>query len=521
MNTKHIVKTSWIVLALLGCSLAVIALVGQVVSAQPVRPALKPPFSFADGPAASTVETLPPGSTVLMTETFGASFAPVTTLDGSTPQWRIITNPDDTAGYYWDKVGASAPAAFANSAWSAARLYTATQVLTPGLSTYPAGQDTWLIYGPFDLSRYQYGHLSFEYYLDSQAADTLQWGYSIDGRVFYGNNQGGPLGTWITDTFAFRSNSTSQAVYLAFAFNSHSNPQGKGAFIRNVRLTGEPLNFNYLAVAMNNFAPPTPTPIPPTYGYTFDPGNTSDLAHWGGAFYNSGSTKYGQCIPGQCAIHYTTAHGNPADSLRLYNYGLYRFVASSPNDIAPNSYDLYVDMSPWVIYPRDASCVLYGCPSNDLGDWYGIIFNASSNNYELPTFGANPSAFSYNTKYYRLYFYNIDATKPIALRLDRCDGSSNPANNNCHMLGVSSMPSTFIGNASGFDTVHIQRLASGTIQVWLDGVLLISVSDASYVGASYGAYGVFMFSWTRNATQNPPVGYEMQVDFDNVRLYSR
>jgi hypothetical protein len=515
MSTKQNSTTLWIVIALLGCGLALVALVGQVVSAQPISYELKSPFKFAERPAAPSLQTLPPGSTVLMTETFGASFVPVASLSGSTPQWRIIRNPDDTAGYYWNKVGASAPITFSNSAWSAAQVFTATQVLTPGVSTYPAGQDSWLIYGPLDLSKFVYAHLSFAYYLDSQSGDTLLWGYSTDGQTFYGNNQSGPLGTWITDTFAFRSSPAFQSVYLAFAFNSQNNPHGLGAFVRNVRLTAEPVKYNYVPLVMNNYAPPTPTPIPPLYGYTFDPGNTTDLAHWGGAFYNTGNTKYGQCIPGQVpeqCPHFTTPHGNPADSLRLFTNGLYSFVASSPNDIAPDNYDLYVDISPWVIYPK-AGCSPYGCPSNDLGDWYGIIFNASGG-----TFGTTPRDFQYLTQYYRLYFYNVDSVKPIAVELDRCDGASDYS---CRKLAVNSLPSNFIGNASGFDTIHIQRLASGSIQVWLNGTPLISANDATYTGSAFGKYGVFIFSWTQNATQNPPTGYEMQVDFDNIKLYSR
>jgi hypothetical protein len=259
---------------------------------------------------------------------------------------------------------------------------------------------------------------------------------------------------------------------------------------------------------MNNYSPP------PLFGpYTFDGGNT-DIDHWGGAYYNPGTTKYGQCIPGQCAIHSTTPHGNPPNSLRLYTNGVYSFIASSPNDIAPNDYDLYVDMSPWVIYPK-GPCSPYGCPSNDLGDWYGIIFNASGD-----TFGTNPSQFQYNKTYYRLFFYNIDATKPIALRLDRCNGGSGAGSNSCHTLGISSLPGNFIGNAGGFDTVHIQRSASGPIQVSLNGTLLISVMDATFTGSAHGKYGVFIFSSSNNATQFPS-GYEMQVDFDNIRVYQR
>ncbi len=254
MDNKQHSTTLWIVTALLGCGLALIALAGQVVSAQPAVRELKPPFKFAERPAALEMETPPPGSTVLMTETFGASFEPVTDTTGTAPQWRIIANPDDTAGYLWDKVGAGTPIAFRNSAWSAARRVTATQVLTPGVSTYPAGQDSWLIYGPIDLSKFAYGHLSFEYYLDSRAGDTLLWGYSTDGQTFHGNSQSGPSGEWISNAFSFRAAASFQTVYLAFAFQSHANPQGAGAFVRNVVLTGEPLRFGYMPIVMNNYA---------------------------------------------------------------------------------------------------------------------------------------------------------------------------------------------------------------------------------------------------------------------------
>ena len=264
---------------------------------------LKPPFRFAERPAALEAQTPPPGSTVLMTETFGASFAPVTDTDRhvrrSGASSSIRTTRPVTTG---TEVGAGTPLTFSNSAWSAARLFTATQVLTPGVSTYPAGQDAWLIYGPIDLSKFAYGHLSFEYYLDSRAGDTLLWGYSTDGQTFYGNSQSGPLGTWITDTFAFRANSTFQTVYLAFAFNSHATPQGIGAFVRNVRLTGEPLKFSYLPIVMNNYAAPTPTPIPPLYGYTrlIPAADGSHPVGW--SLLPARTAKYGQCHAWECTI---------------------------------------------------------------------------------------------------------------------------------------------------------------------------------------------------------------------------
>jgi hypothetical protein len=507
--------------------LIIIATLGQQRAvAGPVFFDLQLPFQFVQtqSPNQPLVDLPPLGRTVIVTETFGAGFSPTASLVGTTPKWRTVVNTTDTAGYYWDRVDRvyTSPVTFTNSAWSAVwQAEGGLPLLKPGIDNYPAGQDTWLIYGPIDLSRYQYATLTFQYYLDADADDTLLWGTFKDASHVYGARVDGTHnGEWITGTLVFdQSSAGNTAAYFAFAFQSKS-ASGLGAFIRNVQLNAEPFYYVYAPFALNHYPPtptptPTSTPVPPLYGYTFDEGNT-DLSQWGGAYYNTGSTKYGQCIPGECTIHYTTAHGNPGNSLRLYTNGLYSFIASSPNTIAPDNFDLYVDLSPWVIYPRDASCVLYGCPDDDLGDWYGIIFNASSD-----TFGANPSGFAYNKTYYRVYFYNIDAVRPITIKLERCDGSSSSTGNSCHNLGTSSLPTSFIGNANGFDTVRIQRLASGSIQVSLNGTLLISASDTHYTGSEHGKYGVFIFSWTRNATQNPPTGYEMQVDFDNVKMYSR
>lgn len=493
--------------ALLGCCLALIALASQVVSAQPVNRDLKPPFRYAERTSALEAQTQPPGSTVLMTETFGVSFAPVTTLSGSTPQWRIIVNPGDTAGYYWDsvdKLGAVVPITFSHSAWSATRLFTATQVLTPGVNTYPAGQDTWLIYGPIDLSKFVYSHLSFEYYLDSRAGDTLVWGYSTDGQTFYGNSQSGPLGTWITDTFAFRTNPTFQSVYLAFAFDSQASPQGKGAFVRNVRLTGEPLKYSRLPIVMNNYAPPTPTPVPPLFGpYTFDV-NSTDLDHWGGTYNGVGSGSGGTYGYGQFARTNPT-HGNPGKSLTLYNGAYWVMTASSPNtDQLPNDFELSVDMSPWVIYPR-AACAP-SCDGSNLGNMYGVIFNASSD-----TFGSHPGQFNFNGQFYMAFFYNIDATKPIGVKLRRCNNGS------CTTLKTNqNLPAGLVnGNAAYWDNVVIRRVGAN-IDISVNGTSLINFTDGTYLN---GRYGVFIFPSDGNYTAYPvDLNYAMQVDFDNIQV---
>lgn len=519
MSTHKNLKLVATIAALAIFGFAAGSLSNQSVSAQVANSNLRPPFNFQ-----KTTDLLAPadiglphaGSTVIFTETFGASFAPSTSLGQSTG-WYVVTNTG-ASNYYWGGVSSGV---FRPSAWPAAAQ------ITPGpLVTYPANLDTWLVYGPLDLSKFASAYMSFDYYLDSTpggcyptySGDCLTWAYSYDGQTFFGSDTSGHLspasgwfsGSLILDNKLFRTNS----VYIAFAFKGGASPSGTGAFIRNLVLKGNPLKYVYLPLVAQKYTPPPP---PPLYGYFFDDSG-ADLAHWGGAYYgNDNGVKFGQCVSAQCAISVRgpVPHGNPGDSLRLYTNGTYRMVASSPNNIAPDNFDLYMDISPVVIYPRWGGCAPF-CDPNDIGDWYGIIFNASD-----ATFGSNPSNFAYNETYYRLYFYNIDATSPIGINLDRCDGGADAGHNSCTTLANSSIPSNFIGNSGGFDTIHIKRLASdGTIEVQVDGQTLMIVHNSKFVGSAHGKFGAFIWSSSNNATQNPMTGYQMQVDFDNIKVYS-
>ena len=285
---------------------------------------------------------------------------------------------------------------------------------------------------------------------------------------------------------------------LAFAFNSHASPQGKGSFVRNVRFTGEPLKYNHLPITMNNYAPPTPTPIPPIYGYYFDEPDPraagSDLSEWGGQFSGTRQGDFGPYAYGQDV---RTGHGNPTNSLTLYTTAAYVVNGSSPNNTAPADFDLYVDASPWRLYKDNR---------------YGIVFNASNN-----TFGTTPAQFNGNGQFYLLYVATGEASSaPRGIRLDLCSGG------NCIRLsgsaqndGYIALPPSFVGNASAFDTIHLERRGN-QITVWANDVLMFSLTDGTYVPNR--KWGLFILPYTNDSTY-PPIGTQMQVDFDNIRMY--
>lgn len=494
--------------------LIIVATLGQQrASADPVIFDLRPPFQFVQtqSPDRPLIGLPPLGRTVIMTETFGPGFNPIASLGGGTPQWRTVVNTTDTAGYYWGRVGDSAPVTFTNSAWSAVTPISDQQALTPSVSSYPTGQDAWLIYGPIDLSRYQYATLTFQYYLDADASDTLLWGAFKDSSHVYGARVGGAHnGEWITGTFAFdRSRYGDNAVYLAFAFQSQSS-SGLGAFIRNVQLNAEPFYFVYAPLVLNNYPPtptptatstptitptPTQTPIPPLYGYTFDPGN-NDINLWGGE-YGGYTTGYGgSCWYGQGL---RTNHGSPINSLYVSNSCKFAATYASPNVYAPANFEMIVDISPWRLYGEE---------------FYGVIFNASDN-----TFGSGHPTFNTNGNYYRLSLAtNVGDDLVTSILLERCQGGA------CTALtpgyaGLQQLPANLVyGQSAYWDQIRVLRVGNN-IKVFVNNVQVIDLNDGTLTGP--GKFGVHIFPLEGNVTANPPYGAQMQIDFDNLRIYSR
>jgi hypothetical protein len=56
------------------------------------------------------------------------------------------------------------------------------------------------------------------------------------------------------------------------------------------------------------------------------------------------------------------------------------------------------------------------------------------------------------------------------------------------------------------------------IKVFLNNVQVIDLNDGTFVGP--GRFGVHIFPLEGNIT-DPPAGAQMEIDFDNIRIYQR
>jgi hypothetical protein len=109
---------------------------------------------------------------------------------------------------------------------------------------YPNNVESWLIYGPFDLSDATAADLKFQLHLNSEPDyDWLSWMASVDGDYFAGWKTSGTSGGWVeknldlSDTPLLGDLTGESTVWIAFIFTSDgSYAEMGGAFLDDIVL---------------------------------------------------------------------------------------------------------------------------------------------------------------------------------------------------------------------------------------------------------------------------------------------
>jgi hypothetical protein len=166
-------------------------------------------------------------------------------FDGTFPtgNWRVLDYDGATNGeYYWDEDDARSFNG-EKCAWVA---NVGKNGLDPDFYNYPDNLQTWMIYGPFDLSDASSAELTFHYWNASEINyDYLGWYASPNGNDFYGmrvsgNSQGWkPVTLNMANTPVFGNLMGDSSVWIAFRFTSDGNTTDRGAFIDQVRVQKE------------------------------------------------------------------------------------------------------------------------------------------------------------------------------------------------------------------------------------------------------------------------------------------
>lgn len=163
---------------------------------------------------------------VIMSEDFEEAFPP---LSG----WEVVDgNPNDGKEYFWDDDDYR-PYNQYRAAWPANG---GTDGLDPAISNYPSNMDTWMIYGPFDLSNAKSASVSFRLWRETEAVhDQLYFGVSEDGSGFWGLGWDGSAG-WENEILSLDGYVGDSDVWIAWYFFSDDSIEHEGPWIDDIVL---------------------------------------------------------------------------------------------------------------------------------------------------------------------------------------------------------------------------------------------------------------------------------------------
>ena len=159
------------------------------------------------------------GWTTIMTETFEGLFP--------SGLWALYGNPT------WDDDDFK-PHAGSWSAWCANG---GAAALDPQYNNYPNNMNSWMVYGPFDLSDAIDAEVLFYFWNNSEPnLDWFEWRASTDGYTFYGFGVNGDWSSWNYVNYDLASLCGNSTVWIAFRFISDSVITNQGAFVDDIVL---------------------------------------------------------------------------------------------------------------------------------------------------------------------------------------------------------------------------------------------------------------------------------------------
>jgi hypothetical protein len=482
------------------------ALVIQQVSAQEAR-TLKPPFKLIPTDRANPLVSLPPlplNAPILISETFGANFAPTPSLVGT--GWHTVNFSGNLQGYSWGRVFNSQ--LMTDTAWIAQERFPGTlPALVPG-QPYTVNMNSLLIYGPVNFSDYGPAMISATYFLDVHAEDSYGLAYSIDGTNFVAvSNEFGrdpALGTQRTINYSLPGVARQSTVWLAFYFTSTNHPiDALGVFLDEVVVRTMPLNKNYLPLVSNVYPIPTSTPTPtvtPTttpgpsnyrYLYTFTSqtgGNNPDFNRWGGDKITSCGTNcnYYQALVGD--------YGNPKPAFDLWLQGVNGSGGAGPRDGG-------LSLSTATNFEYSADVYVY---NGQLNARYGLAFNASSGTF--PDSGTPPMNTSVNYYLLELRMDTSTRTKVAQWQFLKVTNGGRAA-----LTTAAGLPITI--NQGQWHNLKVTQSGS-TLSFYLNGVFLGSTTYDTAWGDSRRRFGLYIDVRDSNGDNGP---FEYFADNITVR----
>ena len=162
---------------------------------------------------------------IIMSEDFEDAFP--------TTSWRILGDPSWAADDYKPHSGTKSAWCARGGSWG----------LDPETEDYSNNMNTWMIYGPFDLSDAAEAELIFNYWLETEEnSDYFILLASTNGTNFSGYQTDESTSGWVEKRFDLKSVPTlgnlcgESQVWIGFKFDSNPSVTYKGAFVDDIIL---------------------------------------------------------------------------------------------------------------------------------------------------------------------------------------------------------------------------------------------------------------------------------------------
>ena len=163
-------------------------------------------------------------------------------FEGAFPSgaWSVFDNDGSTNGeYYWDDDDYKPHSGW----WSAWAARGGANGLDPQDNYYSNNAQSWMVYGPFDLSDASDAEILFYYWNQSELDyDWFGWSASTDCQHFYGYQVSGDSGGWKYKNFDLTAVPTignvtgDSSVCIAFIFTSDGSNVDDGPFVDDIVL---------------------------------------------------------------------------------------------------------------------------------------------------------------------------------------------------------------------------------------------------------------------------------------------
>lgn len=346
---------------------------------------------------------------------------------------------------------------------------------------YPQGVDSWLIYGPIDLSQALDAELSFNYWFEADAGDEFSVLISTDGTNWEGKQtDSGGSGQWFGRNYSLEAYVGQPIVYAAFHFTSDDEGASSkiGALVDDIEIRADYGSKQFLPLvqvqptatptATATPPPPTPTAVPPS-GIFLD--NFTDNIDGWAARRAHDNAVYGYS-------HRGDSDGGRQGVLEITMPTTYSYVIVSPLVEAkepPYNIEFYAKLKE----PEDRHM-------------YGLVFGADWNGGDCNA----PSSTNCFTSYYelRVQYRDFDDKRFQEVKLKRIE--SHDANGEPD--GPTLLDWKKGGNVGTDDWVEIDVYvtADGKIRISWNGKYIAEVQDSTLIDQPY--FGLMLLTRENN-----------------------